>query len=80
MSNVAIQFDQVGKLYQLGLVGTGTLSHDLNCWWKTKVLGKEDPYLKVGETNERLKKGSSEFVWALNLPRYVQSISRSAIS
>lgn len=65
MSNIAIQFDQVGKLYHLGLVGTGTLSHDLNRWWKTSVLGKEDPYLKIGETNDRSKKGSSDFVWAL---------------
>lgn len=65
MSEIAIQFDRVGKLYQLGLVGTGTLSHDLNRWWKTVVLHKEDPYLKIGETNDRSKKGKSEFVWAL---------------
>ena len=65
MNNITIQFDHVGKLYQLGLVGTGTLSHDLNRWWKTKVLHQEDPYLKIGETNDRSKKGSSDFVWAL---------------
>jgi lipopolysaccharide transport system ATP-binding protein len=65
MNNIAIQFDHVGKLYQLGVVGTGTLSHDLNRWWATKILGKEDPYLKIGETNDRSKKGSSDFVWAL---------------
>ena len=65
MSEIAIQFDHIGKLYQLGLVGTGTLSHDLNRWWKTVVLRKEDPYLKIGETNDRAKKGKSEFVWAV---------------
>lgn len=65
MSNIAIQFDHVGKLYQLGVVGTGTLSHDLNRWWATRVMGKEDPYLKIGETNDRSKKGTSDFVWAL---------------
>lgn len=65
MSNIAIQFDNIGKLYHLGLVGTGTLSHDLNRWWKTTILRKEDPYLKIGETNDRSKKGNSEFVWAL---------------
>ena len=65
MSNIAIQFDHVGKLYRLGQVGTGTLSHDLNRWWATKILHKEDPYLKIGETNDRSKKGNSEFVWAL---------------
>lgn len=65
MSNIAIQFDNVGKLYKLGLVGTGTLSHDLNRWWKTTILRQEDPYLKIGETNDRSKKGSSDYVWAL---------------
>lgn len=65
MSNIAITFDNVGKMYRLGRVGTGTLSHDLNRWWTTTVLRKEDPYLKIGETNDRSKKGSSDYVWAL---------------
>ncbi len=65
MSNIAIQFDNVGKLYRLGVVGTGTLSHDLNRWWQTRVLHHEDPYLKIGETNDRSKRGSSQYVWAL---------------
>ena len=65
MSNLAIQFDHVGKLYRLGQVGTGSLIHDLNRWWVTKVRGKEDPYLKIGETNDRSKKGDSQYVWAL---------------
>ena len=65
MGNVAISFDNVGKLYRLGQVGTGTLSNDLNRWWKTRILGREDPYLIVGETNDRSRKGSSDFVWAL---------------
>ena len=65
MSNIAIQFDNVGKLYKLGLVGTGSLVHDLNRWWKTNILRQEDPYLKIGETNDRSKKGSSDYVWAL---------------
>ena len=61
----AIEFDNVGKMYRLGRVGTGTLSHDLNRWWTTNILRKEDPYLKIGETNDRSKKGSSDYVWAL---------------
>lgn len=65
MSNIAITFDNVGKMYRLGRVGTGTLSHDLNRWWTTTVLRKEDPYLKIGETNDRSKKGHSDYVWAL---------------
>ena len=66
MSNqYAIEFDNVGKMYRLGRVGTGTLSHDLNRWWQTTVLRREDPYLKVGQTNDRTTKGTSEYVWAL---------------
>ncbi|MFO0359205.1 MAG: polysaccharide ABC transporter ATP-binding protein [Flavobacteriales bacterium] len=60
----AIKIEGVGKLYRLGLVSTKTLSHDLNRWFH-RIRGKEDPYLKIGETNERENKGSSEYVWAL---------------
>jgi lipopolysaccharide transport system ATP-binding protein len=62
---IAIQFENVGKLYRLGTVGTGTLSHDLNRWWKTRVLHQEDPYLKIGEVNDRATHGDSDYVWAL---------------
>lgn len=63
--NIAIEFSNVGKQYRLGRVGTGTLSHDLNRWWQTTILGKEDPYLKIGEVNDRTSKGHSDYVWAL---------------
>lgn len=63
--NIAIEFNNVGKQYRLGRVGTGTLSHDLNRWWQTSILGKEDPYLKIGEVNDRSTKGHSDYVWAL---------------
>ena len=61
----AIEFNDISKLYRLGLVSTGTLAHDLKRWWTTSVRGKEDPYLRIGETNDRSTKGDSEFVWAL---------------
>ncbi|MBR6831855.1 MAG: ATP-binding cassette domain-containing protein [Fibrobacter sp.] len=61
----AIEFENISKQYRLGLVSTGTLSHDLNRFWQTKVLRREDPYLKVGEVNDRAHKGDSEYVWAL---------------
>ena len=61
----AIEFNHVGKQYRLGVVSTGTFSHDLNRWWTMNVLGKEDPFLKIGETNVRSSKGDSDFVWAL---------------
>ena len=60
----AIEFENISKQYRLGLVSTGTLSHDLNRFWQTKILRREDPYLKVGETNDRASKGSSDYVWA----------------
>ncbi|GLB52039.1 ABC transporter ATP-binding protein [Neptunitalea chrysea] len=62
--SVILKAENISKQYRLGLVGTGTLSHDLNRWWY-KVRGKEDPYLKIGDTNDRSKKGSSDYVWAL---------------
>ena len=61
----AIEFENISKQYRLGLVSTKTLSHDIRRFWITNVLGKEDPYLKIGETNDRSTKGSSEYVWAL---------------
>ena len=61
----AIKFEKISKQYRLGLVSTRTLKHDLNHWWQTSILWREDPYLKIGETNDRSKKGSSEYVWAL---------------
>ena len=64
MSEVVIKLENVGKQYRLGSVGTGTISHDLNRWW-AKARGKEDPYLKIGEANDRSKKGESDLVWAL---------------
>lgn len=63
--NYAIEFENVGKQYRLGLVGTGSLQHDINRWWQTTILRKEDPYLKVGEVNDRSTKGHSDYVWAL---------------
>jgi lipopolysaccharide transport system ATP-binding protein len=61
----AIKIENVSKQYRLGVISTGTLSHDLNRWWTTNVLRREDPYLKIGETNDRASKGNSEYVWAL---------------
>ncbi len=64
MSRPVIEFNHVGKQYILGTIGTGTLSQDLNRWW-ANIRGKEDPYLKIGDTNDRTQKGDSRFVWAL---------------
>lgn len=62
---LAIEFQNISKQYRLGLVSTRTLSHDLNRWWQTSILRKEDPYLKIGDVNDRSAKADSEYVWAL---------------
>src|ERR1035437_5046435 len=64
MSTV-IKFENISKQYRLGLVSTQTLSHDLNRWWKTAIRGQEDPYLKIGDINDRSTKAESDYVWAL---------------
>ena len=65
MSNIAISFEHVSKMYQLGVVGSGTITNDIKRWWQMSVLGKEDPFLKVGQTNDRATKSKGDFVYAL---------------
>ncbi len=62
--SIAIKVENLSKAYQLGEIGTGTLSNDLKRW-AYKVRGKEDPFLKIGETNDRTTKGKSNMVWSL---------------
>ncbi len=64
MSDIAIKVEGLGKQYRLGEIGTGTISHDLNRWF-ARLRGKEDPFAKVGETNDRTTKGASDYVWSL---------------
>jgi lipopolysaccharide transport system ATP-binding protein len=64
MSKTVISVENISKQYRLGEVGTGTLSHDLKKWFY-KARGKEDPYLKIGEANDRASKAESDYVWAL---------------
>lgn len=73
----SIKIENVSKLYRLGTVGTGTIAHDLNRWWH-QIRGKEDPYAKVGQINDRTKtstknevpstknrEANPDYVWAL---------------
>ncbi len=64
MSEVILKVENVSKQYRLGLVGTGSIKDDLKRWWY-QLKGKEDPFLKIGDTNDRSKKGKSDYVWAL---------------
>lgn len=63
-SQPVIKVEQLSKLYKLGQVSTGTISHDVNRWW-AGIRGKEDPYLRIGETNARESQSDSPYVWAL---------------
>ncbi len=64
MINTVIKIDNLSKQYRLGDISTGTISHDLNKAWY-KLRGKENPYLKIGEANDRSAKGFSDYVWSL---------------
>ena len=64
MNDIILKVENIAKQYRLGLVGTGTLSHDINRLWH-KIRGKEDPYLQVGAINDRKASQSSDYVWAL---------------
>ena len=44
MSKIAIKVENLSKAYQLGNIGTGTISRDIERWW-AKIRGKEDPFL-----------------------------------
>lgn len=59
----ALKIENVSKQYKLGQVGTGTLSDDLKRWWY-KMRGKEDPFLQIGQENDREVSGG-DYVMAL---------------
>lgn len=61
----AIKVENLSKIYQLGNIGTGTISKDLQRWWTTRILGKEDPFLKIGQINDRTTKSNNDIVYSL---------------
>lgn len=64
MSDVILSVENISKQYQLGVFGTGTLKGDVHRWW-CKLGGREDPFLKNGDINDRSVRGESSFFWAL---------------
>ena len=62
--SIILKAENISKQYRLGLVGTGSLGHDLNRLWH-QIRGKEDPYLKIGAVNNRSAKATQDYVWAL---------------
>ncbi len=65
MPETVIEINNLGKQYRLGQLSSRSVGEDLNRWWY-QIRGKEDPYLKIGEENDRTLKASSNYVWALN--------------
>jgi len=61
----SIKVENLSKIYRLGQIGTGTISKDLERWFRMNVLGQDDPYLKIGQSNDRTKKGESDVVYSL---------------
>ncbi len=64
MGKIILQAENISKQYRLGLVGTGSMVHDLNRFWH-RIHGKEDPYLKIGSVNDRSAQATEDYVWAL---------------
>ncbi len=62
--SLAIKVENLSKAYRLGQYNTGAISEDLHRWW-AQLRGKEDPYLRIGEQNDRTKKGDTNRVWSL---------------
>ncbi len=64
MTTPIINVENLSKMYRLGTIGTGTLTHDLKRWYY-KMRRWEDPYMKIGEVNKRDSKSKNDYVWAL---------------
>jgi lipopolysaccharide transport system ATP-binding protein len=62
--SASIKVENISKAYQLGEFSTGTISQDLERWWAL-FRGKDDPFLMVGEENNRTQLGKSNIVWSL---------------
>lgn len=57
MSKV-ISVENLTKQYDLGVIGTGTLSRDLNRWW-ARVRKQPDPYARIGQKDQFEEIGGS---------------------
>ncbi|MFI5452391.1 ABC transporter ATP-binding protein [Pedobacter sp. UC225_61] len=62
--SIAIKVENLSKAYQLGQIGTGTISRDLERWY-ARIRKKEDPFLRIGEDNNQTSKSTSDIVWSL---------------
>lgn len=62
MAEVVIEVENLSKMYRLGTIGTGSLRQDLQHWWTTAVLKKENPFFQLqGQEGAHTK----DVIWAL---------------
>lgn len=61
----AIKIENLWKQYQLGVIGHGTLTQDLQSWW-AQVRGKDDPNSKLSVINKETESQvEGKSFWAL---------------
>ena len=58
MTSPIISVEHLTKQYDLGVIGTGTLSRDLNRWW-ARVRHQPDPYTRIGQQDAFARIGES---------------------
>ncbi len=63
MSENVVEVEDLSKLYRLGTIGTGSLRQDINYWWTTSILKKENPFFKLADNETSTT--SSQLLWAL---------------
>jgi len=64
LSKTVIHVEGLSKAYQLGEIGTGTLSRDLERWF-ARVRGKQDPFLTLDQGDHRNGGGGVDTIWSL---------------
>ena len=58
MRKPVISVENLTKQYDLGVIGTGTISRDLNRWW-ARVRNEPDPYTRIGQRDAFERIGES---------------------
>jgi len=58
MTKTVISVEHLTKQYDLGVIGTGTLTRDINRWW-ARARGKPDPYTRIGQKDHFDLKGQT---------------------
>lgn len=58
MTSCVISVEHLSKQYDLGVIGTGTISRDLNRWW-ARLRKQPDPYTRIGQKDAFERIGES---------------------